>query len=63
MRARQWRTVIPRPPRGLGSLKLAVSVNPRWTSLILRGNNGDTGTRQWKIKAKKSQIYCNEVYL
>jgi hypothetical protein len=30
------------------SSKVANSVNPRWTNLILHGVNGDTGTRMWR---------------
>jgi hypothetical protein len=54
------RKVNPRPAQGIRSLKAARSVNQRWTNLLLYGNNGDTGTRPWKVKENKqikSQIH------
>jgi hypothetical protein len=52
----QRNTVNPHLKRGIRSSKTAPSVNPRWTSLILYGINGDTGTRPWKVKLSKQNI-------
>jgi hypothetical protein len=46
-------TVNPCLTQGIRSSKAVLSVNPRWTNLILYGNNGDTGMRPWKVKVKK----------
>jgi hypothetical protein len=51
-----FNAINPRPTRGIRSSKAALSVNPRWTNIILYWLMGDTGTRPWKVKANK-QIY------
>jgi hypothetical protein len=40
---------------GIRSSKVARSVNPRWTNLILYGINGDTGTRPWEVKLRNKK--------
>jgi hypothetical protein len=37
---------------GIRFSETAGSLNPRWMNLILYAINGDTGTRQWKVKTK-----------
>jgi hypothetical protein len=39
------------PKAGMRSSTAALPVPPRWANLILYVVNGDTGARQWKIKA------------
>jgi hypothetical protein len=46
----------PSSDTGIRSSKAVLSVNPRWTNLILYGIDGDKGTRPWKVKVNEQKI-------